>query len=442
MKRPRILRPVTRLAALRGRVLDVLPVGIGLVAIGLSSYAMLGVAAHHLSPALYAGVGSLFLLTNILGVGVFHAVEQEVNREVSARSAAGLGSRPVLRTAAGMCAALVLVVLVGLAVAGPRLITEVFAGSSELLVAAAVGVVGSAVLYTVRGTFAGRRRYGWYASTMIVEGASRLLLAGGLLLIGAVGVGVYGYGLVVALVVAALVTLPGLRNGPDGPPVPALPMAGRVVSLVGTLGMTYLVANLAPVVLTSKLPNSAADTAAAFVSAFVLTRAPIFLFAPVQAFLLPAVTGALERGDADRVRFQVRLLVAAVLAVGTAGGLVLTIFGPWITRTFLSSRIDLDHRTFGLLALSVLVMMVAQVLQPVLLGLRRHRSATIAWAIGTAVFLALLLGPLPPLTGALAAQLAGPICVLVLMTVSFRRGLRDVQPWVPPEPERTVRPSS
>lgn len=416
--------------------------GIGLVAVGLSSYALLGVAAHHLDPAQYAGVGSLFLLTNILGVGVFHAVEQEVNREVSARSASGLGSRPVLRAAAGVCAALVLVVLVGLAAAGPRLVTDVFAGSSELLVAAMVGVVGSAVLYTIRGTFAGRRRYGWYASTMLVEGGSRLLLAGMLVLLGAVGTGVYGYGLVAAFGVAALLTLPGLRGSAGGPPAPVLPMAGRIVSLVGTLGMTYLVANLAPVVLTGKLPSTAADTAAAFVSAFVLTRAPIFLFAPVQAFLLPAVTGALERGDADRVRFQVRLLVAAVLAVGITGGLVLTIFGPWITRTFLSSRVDLDHRTFGLLALSVLLMMVAQVLQPVLLGLRRHRSAAAAWAVGTTVFLALLLSPLPPLVGALSAQLVGPVCVLVLMTASFRRGLRDVRAPVLAGPVETVRPSS
>lgn len=429
---------MSRAAQVRGRLADVLPVGLGLVAVGLSSYGMLGVAAHHLPPALYAGVGSLFLLTNILGVGVFHAVEQEVNREISARSAAGLASGSVVRTALLVCAGLVVVVLIGLAAAGPWLVDYVFAGSVPLLAAAALGVVGSAVLYAVRGTFAGRRRYGWYASTMIVEGGSRLLFAGLLAVLAIDAAGVYGLALAAAFLVAAVATGTGVRSEAAGLPTPIRPMAARVGSLVGTLGMTYLVANLAPVVVTGRLPGAAATLSAAFVSAFVLTRAPIFLFAPVQAFLLPAVTGALERGDANRIRFQIRVLVSAVLVVGFAGAAVIVAFGPWITRTFLSSRIDLDRATFALLSLSVLVMMVAQVLQPVLLGLQRHRAATGAWAIGTTVFLVLLFSPLPPLSAALIAQLAGPVCVLVIMAVSVRRGLRTV---VSPGPLEALDPS-
>jgi O-antigen/teichoic acid export membrane protein len=434
---------MSRAAQVRGRLGDVLPVGLGLVAVGLSSYGLLGVAAHHLPPALYAGVGSLFLITNILGVGIFHAVEQEVNREVSTRSAAGLGSRPVIRSALVVCGALVFVVLVALVGAGPWLVGHVFAGSLPLLGAAAVGVVGSAMVYVLRGTFAGRRKYGWYASTMLFEGGSRLLLAGLLALLAVGTVGAYGYALAGALVIAVVPTIGGLRGAPDGPPLPIRPMAGRVSALVGTLGMTYLVANLAPVVLTGRLPGTEAALSAAFVSAFVLTRAPIFLFAPVQAFLLPAVTGALERGDVDRIRFQIRVLVGAVLAVGSVGGVAIVAIGPWITRTFLSSRVDLDRSTFALLSLSVLVMMIAQVLQPLLLGLGRHRPATAAWALGTLVFLGLLLSPLPALPAALAAQLAGPVCVLVVMATSVRRGLREVGRLTSPTAHSTtVHPST
>lgn len=435
---------MARLSQVRDRLKDVLPVGVGLVAVGLSSYGMLAVASHRLEPALYAGVGSLFLLTNILGVGVFHAVEQEVNREVSARHAAGLGSRPVVRTASGVCGGLVVVVLVALGIAGPTLVRQVFAQTSGLLVAAAVGVVGSAALYTLRGALAGRRRYGWYASTMIVEGGSRLVLAALLALLGSSDVDAFGLCLVGAFVVAVLPTTLGLRGDRDGPPAPWRPMTGRVASLVGTLGMTYLVANLAPVVLTARLPGPEAALAAAFVSAFVLTRAPIFLFAPVQAFLLPAVMGALERGDVARIRFQVRLLAGAVLAVGIGAGAVIVMAGPWITRTFLNSQVDLERSTFAVLATSVVVMMVAQVLQPVLLGLGRHHHATAAWAGGTLVFTGLLFSPLGPLQGALTAQLAGPVCVLVAMLLSYRSGLRFAIKATEPTGglDQAVRPTS
>ena len=82
---------VPRTSALRGALAEVGPVGGGLFVLGVSAYVVLGLAGHTLPPGEYAAVASLYLLAAITGPGVFTAVEQETNREVSSRRAAGLG---------------------------------------------------------------------------------------------------------------------------------------------------------------------------------------------------------------------------------------------------------------------------------------------------------------------------------------------------------------
>src|SRR6185312_979760 len=90
--------PVHRTAALRRRVAGVAPVGGGLFLLGISAYVVLGAAGHALAPRDYAAVASLYLLVAITSPGVFTALEQEVNREVSSRRAAGIDTRAVGRS--------------------------------------------------------------------------------------------------------------------------------------------------------------------------------------------------------------------------------------------------------------------------------------------------------------------------------------------------------
>ena len=54
-------------------------------------------------------------------------------------------------------------------------------------------------------------------------------------------------------------------------------------------------------------------------SLFVLARIPLFLFAPVQAFLLPTLTAGAEHGDIAQVRYRVRVALLAVGGVGCPG---------------------------------------------------------------------------------------------------------------------------
>lgn len=409
-------------AQLRARLSGVAPVGVGLGVLGLSAYAVLGFAGHALEPRQYSAVASLYLLTAVVGPGVFVAVEQETSREVSSRTAAGEGTFPVVRGAMLVSAALTALVAAILLVLSPMLVERVFDGSWALLLAALVAVGGAAAVYLLRGLFAGQRRYGWYAGTLGAEGLARLLPCVALAAAGSASTGAYGFAFGLGTGVAAVATVAGMRPGSAGPPVPLAGMARSVGFLAGASALTLLVANIAPVVLTARLTTEPL-VVASFVSLFVLARVPLFLFGPLQAFLLPALTGAVARGDAARVRDRLRLVLAVVGTVGLLGTAGAALLGPWAARVLFDAPLTMSAWVAGLLGLSTVFMMSAQVLQPALVALGEHRSATAAWIIGTTAFGALLFAPVPPLDAVVAAQLAGPAIVVLVMAASLRTGL-------------------
>lgn len=423
---------MTRTARLRKQLVTVAPVGGGLALVGLSAYAVLGLAGHALAPRDYAALGSLYLLTTILGPGVFVAVEQQTNREVSGRLAAGASAAPVLRAATMVSGGLAAIITLGVLVCAPVLVERAFAGSWPLLAATVLAVLGAAAAYLLRGVFAGQRRYRWYGASLAAEGLTRLLPCVALVLLGAASLTLFGFAFALGCGLAAVLTWYGLRHQPlqaadSSAPLPPGRLAAAVALLACASGLSLLVANLGPVVLTSRLgtaDHAAAELAASFVSLFVLVRIPVFLFAPVQAFLLPGLTAAAERGDAPGVRERVRIALLAVAAVGGLGVLGAWLLGPWASRVFFDAPIELPRLIAALLGVSTVAMMAAQILQPALIALGRNRATTTAWVLSAALFLGLLFAPVDPLLAAVAAQLVAPLLVTGLMTVSLRSGLR------------------
>jgi O-antigen/teichoic acid export membrane protein len=208
-----------------------------------------------------------------------------------------------------------------------------------------------------------------------------------------------------------------------GPPVDVRAMARATGLLIVASGLTYVVANTAPLVLTARLPD-APELAASYVSLFVLARIPVFLFGPVQAFLLPTLTAGAERSDLAHLRSRLRVALLAVAAVGVPGAVLTAAFGPWAARTFFGAPLDLSHAAAGLLGAGTVAMLAAQVLQPALVALRVHRMATTAWIAGTAVFAVVLFAPVDPATAAVTAQVAGPAVVCVVMGGAIAARLR------------------
>lgn len=413
-------------ALLYRRVIGIAPVGGGLFLLGVSAYVVLGIAGHSLAPRDYAAVGSLYLLAAITGPGVFLALEQETNRETSSRIATGVGTGPVLRGAGLVAASLAALVGVGLLALSPVLVPRALGGSWTLLAAAVLAVAGSAAVYLIRGVFAGERRWNWYATSLAGEGVVRILPCLALLQLGVAQPSAFGLAFALGTGLAALLCLRGLRTGEPGPPVDVRAMSSSTVALACASCLTYVVANCAPLVLTSRL-TGAPDLAASFVSLFVLARIPVFLFTPLQAFLLPSLTAGVERADLAHLRSRLLAALGAVAVVGLPCAAMTAAAGPWAARTFFNAPVDLSHLSAGLLGLSTVAMMAAQALQPALVALGVSRLATAAWSAGVAVFALLLFVPDDAVAGAIAAQVAAPALVSAVMGIAIVGAMRRMR---------------
>jgi O-antigen/teichoic acid export membrane protein len=397
----------------------------GLAVLGAAGYAFVAVVGHVFdtpadAPALSALI-SLYLLVNLIGPGVYAALEQETSRAVSAATARGETLRPIARRSAQLAlwcfAGLLVLVLAG----WPLLLGPVLDHRPGLLAALVVSIAGSAGVYWVRGLLGGQQRFAGYAATLYVEGAVRLLPG---LLLFALAVGTpepYGLAFALGSAVAALCVLPVLRLG-AGSPVTVTGMGRSLGYLAVAIALSQALANLAPVVVSYRLP---ADPllAAGFGTTFVLARIPLFLFAPVQAVLLPKLTRAATLGRHDELVRRLRQALALVTGVGAVGVLGCALLGPWAAQVLFHTAIRPGTVTVTLLAAATWVMMTALVVQPTLVALGRQRQVTVGWVAGSVVFLALLAAPVDPIAAALAAQLAGPAVVLAVLGVGVARTL-------------------
>ena len=128
------------------------------------------------------------------------------------------------------------------------------------------------------------------------------------------------------------------------------------------------------------------------------------------------------RGELDVVRAQVRLGLGAVAVVALAGVAAAGVAGPWAVQTLFGSEQRPSALVMALLAVATGLLMVVQLLQPVLVAVGRHRTASMAWIVGTAVLVGLLVLPGPAITAALVAQLTAAVTVALVSGL----GLLDI----------------
>lgn len=414
-----------------GRLGTGLHLGIGLGLVGLAGYVFVAVVgrvfAGPVNAADLSALTSLYLLINIIGPGLFAALEPELSRAVSAQIAAGEPIRPVARRVAVIAVGTLAVLALVLALLWPAVLDQVFAGRPSLLVALMLAATGAAAVYWSRGLLSGQQRFGAYGSSLYLEGTARLLPCVALLLLAVREPAAFAFAFAVGAGFAAVALLPSMRLGPPGTGGPPVGAIGRGLSfLVTATLLTQLVANLAPVVVTYRMPDDAV-TASAFAVSFVLARIPLMLFAPIQAVLLPSLTRAAELGRMDVVRHRMRQVLLAVGAIGVPSVVLGTLLGPWAVRTLFAVGNPPSTTVFGLLAFSAVLIMAALVLQPALVALREQRTVMIAWTAGAAVFVSVLLAPIDPIQAALVGQLAGPAVVLGVAATRLAALLRTGQ---------------
>jgi O-antigen/teichoic acid export membrane protein len=380
------------------RLLGLLPpgtlaVGAGLVVLGAASYVHLSVASHALSHAGYDALSVLWAIVFSLGLGLFFPIEQEVTRIVAARRVSGDGSAPVFRRGAALSAIMLLVICALLAAGTPWIADRLLGGDRSLVLVMAGGFLGLAVCYPTRGVLAGTGRFAGYGSQLAVDGGLRIVLAAALGLAGVHATWAYGLILTVAPLISVLCTVPAVRAGLSAGAALAWPAFARgVVPLMISTLLAQVVVNVG-VIDVKLLAPTAVALAGALLSALVLVRIPLFVFASLQASLLPGLSTAASRGDRHGFR---RLLLRAcgiVLALAALGALGAIAIGPWLLRVFFAATGVVGRLDFAVLAAGTGAYLLAQVLGQGAMALGHHRDQTWAWLGGTVALVAVTLIP-------------------------------------------------
>ncbi len=403
-----------------------LPVGAGLVVLGGASYVHLAVAGHALSHKGYDALSVLWALVFSVGLGLFFPIEQEVTRIVAARRVGADGSRPVFRRGAALSAALLLAIAVLLAAGTPWLADRLLGGDRALVPVLAGGFLGLAVCYPTRGVLAGTGRFAAYGTQLAVDGGLRVALAG---LLGGLGVhsaAPYGLILTVAPLVSVLVTAPAVRAGLSaGSPLGWAAFGRGAAPLMVSTLLAQVVVNVG-VIDVKLLAPTAVALAGGLLSALVLVRIPLFVFASLQASLLPGLSAA--AGSGDRPGFR-RLLLRAcgiVLVLGAVGALVAIPVGPWLLRVFFNAPGVVGSLDFAVLAAGTAAYLLAQVLGQGAMALGHHRDQTVAWLGGTVALVAVTLIPGDVKLRVEAGYTVGSLVVAAILAVAVAR--RAAQP--------------
>lgn len=396
-------------------------VGVGLVVFGVTSYAFLAVAARACGPERFAALSLLWIVTTTLGAGLFLPLEQELSRFLADRRGRGLpGGAGLVTAAQGGAVVLVALTLVTAVGIGP--LTTLFNGQRDVVLAVLANMVGQVLAYLSRGVAAGTDRFPLYGGQLALEGLLRVVSAVALAVSGADTAAPYAFALagstVVSVAVAGPATSALLRE--RGAPVVRAEVSRSFAWLVVAALASQALANSTPVLVPLLGKENDAATAQ-FFATLLVARIPLFLFAAVQAALLPGLTRALAAGDVSAFREALRRVEVLVLAVGVAGVAGAAVVGVPVVQLVFGDGFALGRSDLVLLALGTAVYLVANVQAQACLALARHRRVAAAWVGGCLLGLAVALLPGDVLTRVEWAFVAGSALVLVVLGWTAQR---------------------
>jgi O-antigen/teichoic acid export membrane protein len=365
-----------------------LEVGVGLVLAGLSAYGFTVVAARALGKTDYAPLSVLWAMVFLAGPGFFLPLEQEVSRALAARRALGTGTGPVVRRAAMfgavICALLVTVTLI----TSPLVVSRLFDHDWLLMVGLVLGMIGYCIELLARGTYSGLGRFRPYSIVIGAEGLVRFFICAGLAIAGVTYAGWYGLALGIAPLVAVMLSLRGQRGlvseGPDAPWSELSSALGAL--LVGSVLAMALV-NGGPIAMKILAAKGEDEKVAAFFTAVIIARIPLFLFQAVQAALLPKLSALASAGRFDEFKIGFRRLVTVIGGAGFIAILAATLIGPNAIEILYGSDYRLGHRTVGLLAAGSVLFMLAQAMAQAVIALGGHTRMALCWAVSVMTFI-------------------------------------------------------
>ena len=397
-------------------------VATGLFVNGITTSAFLILARRELGSDDYATLAVMWGLLLIAGPGVFQAIEQELTRLVAHRTAEGAGARPVVIAASRAAAAALTAALTVTALWWPVDLDQRF--DDRLVVAAmfALGLTGYGWSSIVRGTTAGSSRFVAYATYQSVEGLSRLVGLGLLLVAGTATVGW-------AALVAALGFWIGAASGAmtarpfatPGPPAVTRTLYRAIPALwVAALGEAFLL-NIPPIA----VDVISSDTAIAGVAlnALVVARIPQFLFSAVKGSLLPALTTHVATGDIAGFRSAVLRLMLVVAAITVSSVAAFSLLGPFIVELLFDDEVT--ARQMALFTLANGIAMAALSLSLALIATQRGAAAATGWMAGVVIYPIAMLLPGEAITrSGMAMVIALAASSAVMLSVLAREARR------------------
>ncbi len=417
---------VSEPAATRTLSAGSLAVVVGLGVFGASSFALLGLAGRDLGPAGSAPVAVAWTAVNAVGLGLFVPVEQEVARLASARRPAGQPAPRLVHVLRYLALASALVAVVAWLARGP-LADTFFSGDRAMVGFTAAALVAVGLEYLVRGTLAGFGLFVRYGVQLTVDGLARVGLAA---LVYAAGWGsreAYAWALVLAplLAAAATVSLAALRWLRDRPTD-----AGRasLAPLVATTVASQLLGNAGPLAIAVLAGRTDPATTGSFVSVITVGRIPLFLYAAVQAVLLPTLSGLVARGARAELLRTLRTTLLATTAVGVLGVAGIAVLGRWALHVVYGPAFTVAWLDLVLVAVSGAAYMLALATGHTLLAFRRDPLVLLGWVLGLLATVACLALPLPVTTRVATALVVGSAASAASHGAVLTRVLRQ---WAP-----------
>jgi len=146
----------------------------GMMVFAGSGYAFVVLAGRALPKDQATLATSVYFLVNVIGPGVFFALEQVASRTTAAALATGGELGAVARRAYRSGLKLLAAVMAGMGVLAPLLGAKTLHGDWPLYVVVLAMPVISVHLHLARGRLAGMRRFGGYAATLALEGGGRV----------------------------------------------------------------------------------------------------------------------------------------------------------------------------------------------------------------------------------------------------------------------------
>ena len=363
-----------------------LPVGIGLLVAGVSSYLFLKVARVALgSDQAVQPVASLWIATFVLAPGFFLPLEQELARTLAHRRAIGQGGKPVVARVRSLGIGLAVLVTLAALAASPLIVSGYFDGDWILLIALIMAFAAYLPAHLSRGIASGNGRFHAYAIVMGADGAVRIFLCAALAVFGVKTVGFYGFAV-------ALSPLPGVmwvktkgalrtEPGPESSWAEVTPNLGWL--LLGSVFAAALV-NAGPLAATLLATDDQKHLVTQFTYGVLLARIPLFLFQAVQAALLPRLSRLAARNEIAEFRSGFLRLMKLVLLVGVVGTAGAFFLGPLVIERFYNAT--LSRNTMAMLALGSACYMIALALAQAVIALRGHALVALGWGFGALTF--------------------------------------------------------